>query len=446
MAAPDDGPRPAPPAPRPRPPARPGPPPAAAVPSVVPADSAQWGRVRDDGTVLVRLRSGDEREVGQWPTGDPTEALAFYRRRFEGLMVEVELLERRVRQGALSADDAQAALSQLRSSVETAAAVGDLEGLVDRLDALEPQLAEQRERRRATRAAQQEKALADKTELVAEAERIAESADWRRGADRLTELMDAWKALPRLSRATDDGLWRRFSSARTAFLRRRRQHYAEQHEQRDEARRVKATLAAEAETLAESTQWGPTAGRFRELMRQWKAVGPAPHRDEEALWQRFRAAQDTFFQARDADASKADEQLAANAEQKRALLEEAEKLVPPTDLEAARAQFRALAERWDNAGKVPRDQVRPLEKRMQAVEAALRAASDARWQSSNPEGRARAAAAVAQLEASLAQLRTQEQAAVAAGDGRRLEQARQAIEARSSWLDQARRTLTEFGG
>ena len=444
MGPADDSPRPAPP-PRPRPPARPAPP-AAAVASVVSSDPSQWGRVRDDGTVLVRRRSGDEREVGQWPTGDPAEALAFYRRRFDGLVVEVELLERRVRQGALPPDDAQTALSQLRSTVETAAAVGDLEGLVERLDALQPHLGEQRERRRAARAAQQEKALADKTELVAEAERIAESEDWRRGADRLTELMDAWKALPRLSRTTDDGLWRRFSSARTAFLRRRRQHYAEQHEQRDEARRVKSTLAAEAETLAESTQWGPTAGRFRELMRQWKAVGPAPHRDEEALWQRFRAAQDTFFAARDADAAKADEELSANAERKRALLEEAEKLLPPTDLEAARAQFRALAERWDNAGKVPRDQVRPLEKRMQAVEAALRAATDARWQRSNPEGRARAEAAVAQLEASLAQLRTQEQAAAAAGDDRRLQQARDAIEARSSWLEQARRTLTEFGG
>ena len=83
---------------------------------------------------------------------------------------------------------------------------------------------------------------------------------------------------------------------------------------------------------------------------------------------------------------------------------------------------------------------------MQAVEAALRAASDARWQRSNPEGQARAAAAVAQLEASLAQLRSQEQAAAAAGDGRRLKEAQEAIEARSSWLEQARRTLTEFGG
>ena len=99
--------------------------------------------------------------------------------------------------------------------------------------------------------------------------------DWRNGANRLRDLLDEWKALPRLESA-DDALWRRFSTARTTYTRRRKAHFAELNEKRDGARVVKERLVKEAEALADSTEWGPTAGKYRDLMRQWKAAGPAP--------------------------------------------------------------------------------------------------------------------------------------------------------------------------
>jgi len=444
-------PRPAP--PRPAPP-RPAPPrpgrvrsgPGPLAPTADPTTSApeSWGRVADDGTVYVRARDDSERAVGQWPGGDPAEALALYVRRFEGLAVEVELLERRVQQGALSPDEAQSTVAAVREQVADAQAVGDLQALVERLDRLGPLVDAHRERRRAARAARLEEAKDVKERLVAEAERLAESTDWRAGADRLRELMDAWKAAARLDKLTDDALWRRFSSARTTYTRRRRQHLAELHHSRDQARTVKEKLAIEAESLADSTDWGPTAGRFRDLMKQWKAAGSAPRRDDEALWRRFRGAQDRFFGARDADLARADDQHAANAEAKLAILADAERLVPVTDVAAARAAFRPLAERWEAAGTVPREQLKQLEARMRAVETALRAAEDERWRRSNPEARARAETAVAQLETSLAELRERAQRAEGAGDAKHLADAQQAIEAREAWLAQARRTLADF--
>ncbi len=457
--------RPVPGAPRPGPPrpgpgrARPGPVAAAAAPAAAVAPESEsvapavdpsapppesWGRVADDGTVFVRSRDGSEREVGQWPGGDPAEALALYVRRYEGLAVEVELLERRVRQEALSPDEAHSTISGVREQVVQAQAVGDLGRLADRLDGLAPRLEEQRERRRAARVAKQEQARVVKEQVVAEAERLATSQDWRAGADGLRELMETWKAQPRLDKPADDALWRRFSSARTTYTRRRRQHFAELYERRDQAKAVKDTLAAEAESIADSTDWGPTAGRFRDLMKQWKAAGPAPRKEEEALWQRFRGAQDRFFQARDADGARTDAELAANAEVKAAILGEAEQLVPVTDVAAARTAFRPLADRWEAAGKVPRDQVRDLEGRMRAVESALQAAENERWQRSNPEGRARAEATVTQLESSLADLRAQAAKAEDRGDAKRLREAREAIEARESWLVQARQAVADF--
>src|SRR5690606_14645114 len=154
----------------------------------------------------------------------------------------------------------------------------------------------------------------EKEKLAVEAEKIATGRDWRNGANRLRELLDAWKLLPRIDKAADDELWKRFSSARSAYTKARKAHFAEQDEKREGARAVKERLAKEAEALATSTDWGPTSGRYRDLMRDWKAAGPAPKSVDDALWQRFRGAQDTFFGARDAANAALDTEFAANAE------------------------------------------------------------------------------------------------------------------------------------
>ncbi|HEU5043632.1 MAG TPA: DUF349 domain-containing protein [Nocardioidaceae bacterium] len=402
-----------------------------------------WGRVSGDGSVYVRTSAG-ERKVGQWPDGDPAEALAFFRKRYDALAFEVDLLEQRVQAGALGPDEATSAVAKVRSTVSEAQAVGDLDGLVARLDALTGTIDARREQRKAERAKKLEAARTDKERIAAEAERLAEGHDWRNGANRLRQLLDEWKSLPRLEKGVDDSLWRRFSSARTTYTRRRKAHFAELNEKRGASAEVKERLADEAEELAGSTDWGATSSRYRELMRQWKAAGPAPRGQEDQLWKRFRGAQDTFFGARDAANAQLDQEFAANAETKEALLVEAEALLPVTDLAAARSSFREIAERWDAAGKVPRDRVKELEGRLRKVEQAIRGVEDDRWRRSNPEARARAADTVAQLEASIADLQTAHEKAVAAGNTKKAEEHAAALEARRSWLTEARKALDEF--
>src|ERR687898_2998127 len=298
-------------------------------------DSAPWGRVAEDGTVYVRTPDG-ERPVGSYEAGTPAEALEFFTKRFEELEGKVHLLEQRVASGRLAPEEATSSIKALREQVVEAPAVGDLVSLAGRLDALAPVIAAQRSARKEERAQKTAESKAEKEKLVAEAERLAESTDWRNGANRLRELLATWKDLPRLYRATDDALWRRFSTARTTYTRHRKAHFAEEHERRDSARVVKERLAKEAEALSSSTEWGPTAGKFRDLMRQWKAAGPAPREVDDKLWARFRAAQDTFFGARDAVQAEENAEQVENLQAKEAIIVEAEALVPVTDLEAAK--------------------------------------------------------------------------------------------------------------
>ena len=402
-----------------------------------------WGRVAEDGTVFVRTKDG-ERAVGQWPDANPEEALAFYTRRYDALAFEVELLEQRVQAGTVSPDDARAAVKKVTGSIEEAQAVGDLDGLRARLDALTPLVAQQRERRKAERAAKVEEARSAKTKIATEAETIAAGTDWRHGVTRLRELLDEWKALPRLDKSSDDELWHRFSSARTTYTRHRKQHFAELSSKREEAAVVKERLAAEAESLAASTDWGPTSGRFRDLMRQWKAAGPAPREVDDKLWARFRAAQDLFFGARDAVQAEENAEQVENLAAKEALLVEIETILPVTDARTAREQLREYLDRWDQIGKVPRDSMRAIDGRLRAVEQAVKAAEDEVWNRSNPEARARAEATVKQLQSLIADLEKQAAKFESQGNTRKATEAREAIAARREWLTQAQNALTDF--
>ncbi len=435
--------RPAPPAsvPTPGPPRSRKPGPAAGAPS--PTGAEKWGRVDAEGTVFVRTADG-ERAVGQWPGGDPAEALALFARKYDALVFEIELLERRVQSGKVSPEDAGAALKQVRTTVSEAQVVGDLAALQTRLEALSSLIAEQREKRKAERAQKVVEAKDEKERIAAEAERLAAGNDWRSGADKLRVLLDRWKELPRLEKSADDALWRRFSGARTTYTRRRKAHFAELNEKRESARVVKEKLVKEAEALAGSTEWGPTAGAYRELMRRWKDAGPAPKGVDDQLWKKFRSAQDTFFGARDAAMAATDAEFAENATKKEALLVEAEALLPVTDLAAAKTAFRDIADRWDAAGKVPRERMKELEGRMRKVEQAIRGVEDEKWRRSNPEARARAADTVAQLETSIADLEKKRDAATAAGNDKKAAEHAAAIEARQSWLTEAQKALTEF--
>ena len=406
---------------------------------------SEWGRVDSDGTVYVRTADG-ERVVGSWQADAPDEALAFFGRRFDDLQTQVTLLEQRVAAGTTTPDAAVAAAEKLRETIPHAAAVGDLDGLLTRLDAIDGQVADLRAARKKERAEALERAKVRKQEIAEAAEQVAGSSDWRHGSQRLRDLLDEWKGLPRLDKATDDELWHRFSGARTSFTRRRKSHFAELESTREVARAEKEKLVAEAKELSSSTDWGSTSGAMRDLMNRWKRAGRASRSDDDRLWAEFRAAQDAFFAARDAANAERDAEYTENLAAKEALLAEAEALLPVRDPKAARAALRAIQDRFAAVGRVPRDAVRRVEQRMRAVESAVDAAHDEAWRRSNPEARARAESTVRQLRESIASLEKERDEAARAGREKAASAAQDAIDTRATWLEQAEATLAELTG
>ncbi|MFB6961774.1 DUF349 domain-containing protein [Streptomyces sp. NPDC056309] len=407
--------------------------------------SDPWGRVDETGTVYVRTADG-EQVVGSWQAGSPEEALAYFERKYEGLVVEIGLLEKRVQTTDLSAKDAQAAVGHLREQVDAHHAVGDLAALRVRLDKLVETVEARREERKAQRARQADDARHAKEALVTEAEELARSDQWRAAGERLRALVDTWKGLPRLDRKSDDELWHRFSHARSAFSKRRKAHFAQLDAQREDARKAKERLVAEAEALSGSTDWGPTSARYRELMTEWKAAGRAQREHEDDLWNRFRGAQDVFFAARSSVFAERDAEQAENLKLKEELAGEAEKLLPITDLKAARAAFRSINERWETIGHVPRDARPRVEGRMHTVDRAIQEAEEAEWRRTNPEARARAEGLTGQLQAAVDKLRGQIEQARAQGNTSRADKLEKELEGRQALLDQALKGLQEFGG
>ncbi|WP_155055131.1 DUF349 domain-containing protein [Streptomyces blattellae] len=407
--------------------------------------SDPWGRVDETGTVYVRTADG-EQVVGSWQAGSPEEALAYFERKYEGLVVEIGLLEKRVKTTDLSAKDAQVAIDHIREQVDAHHAVGDLDALRKRLDKLVETVEARREERKQQRAKQSDEARKAKEALVTEAEQLAQSDQWRAAGERLRALVDTWKGLPRLDRKSDDELWHRFSHARSAFSKRRKAHFASLDAQREEARKAKERLVAEAESLSGSTDWGPTAARYRELMSEWKAAGRAQREHEDDLWNRFRGAQDVFFAARSSVFAERDAEQSENLKLKEELAEEAEKILPVTDLKTARAAFRSINERWEAIGHVPRDARPKVEGRMHSVERAIQEAEEAEWRRTNPEARARAEGLTGQLQAAVDKLRSQIEQARSQGNNARADKLERELEGRQALLDQALKGLQEFGG
>lgn len=426
---------------KPRPgPVRPGPRPAApaaapVVNSVPVSDPHRFGRVDPDGTVWLITASG-ERTIGSWQAGDPEAAFTHFGRRFEDLQTEVVLLETRLASGSGDARKIRSAAKTLAESLPEAHVLGDVDSLAARLATIvehaDSATQQEKAKRDELRAAQ----TARKEALAAEAEDLAANAtQWKTAGDRMRAILDEWKTITGLDRKVDDALWKRYSAARETFNRRRGSHFADLDRERAGAKQAKESLCERAESLCDSTDWGPTSGTFRDLLVEWKAAGRASKDVDDALWQRFKAAQDKFFSARNAVTAERDSEFRANAKAKEALLAEAER-IDMSDVNAAKAAFRAIGDKWDAIGKVPRERSADLERRLRAVEKKIR---DAPTGGVDPEAQARAD----QFRARVEQFERQAEKAAAAGRTKDAEQARASAEQWRQWADAAADAVTK---
>ena len=413
-------------------------------------DPAKFGRVADDGTVYVRTPEG-EKAVGSYPGKTAEEALQYFVRKFEALASEVALTAARITSGAVVPDDAYEAVKKLRQQVRELNGVGDLAALALSVEQIEPLIEGHREAyevkkaaEAAAKAARREQVAVEKEKIVAEAESLALSENWKVTGDRLKTLLEEWKSAPRLDKKADADLWKRFSASRNKFDKRRRTHFANLEETTSKVSAAKKALVEEATKLATSTDWIATARKFKTLMDQWKAAGRGKPSDDAKLWAKFKAAQDQFFTAKNADLEKREVSMVANLAKREELIVQIEALIPFTDVKAAKNAFRELSRSWEKIGITHRDKRAALDARVAKVEDAIKSAEAEIWRKTDPAAKARAADVVKQLSDSIANYEKIAAKSQAAGNEKKAKEALDSAEARKVWLAEAEKSLAEF--
>ena len=413
-------------------------------------DPAKFGRVGEDGTVYVITPTGD-RAVGSYPGKSPEEALAYFVKKFEMAASEVALLAARIRSGAMVPSDAHEAVNKLRTQITELNGVGDLANLASSLEKIPALISEHEGAYQARKAAQNAEREARKVEaeaikekIVAEAESMIESVAWKVTTARLKELLDEWKKAPRLDKKVDAALWKRFSSSRNKFDKRRRVHFSNLDSEQKKVASTKEVIVKEAESLANSREWLNTAKRYKELMDQWKASGRGKKSADTALWNRFKTAQDTFFKAKNADMDKRKNSMVENLAKREAMIVEFEALLPISDFRSAKNKFYDLMGKWQKIGMTDRKKRSTFDARIKKVEDEINELERNFQRKSDPSAKAQANKVVQGLAEAIENYEKQAAKAEAAGQTAKAMVAREAAAARRGWLEQAQKGLTEF--
>jgi hypothetical protein len=416
-------------------------------PPVRPAISqaSQWGRVSEDGTVFLNAPEG-EVEVGQYAAGTPHEGLTFYARKYDDLVVEIDVIHIRVTEGKTSADAAAQVVKKVRDTLALRSFVGDIATLETRCGEVDALIEEKRVNERARKAAQKESARAARLLLVEEAEKMSDSGSWKTTTERYTAIVEEWKTLPRVDRSAEQELWKRLSNARTSFDKRRRAHFHELDAVRKDAMSAKRDLITRAQAAVGTADAKAGIKKFKDLMEDWKRAPRGSRADEDKLWKRFKAAQDEFYEKLKAGEAAEEEKLVPNVALKEELAVKIEALLPVDlkNLKNQKSQLRDLQVAWEKIGEVPKKDRARLDSRVKKVEDAFRTVEETKWTKSNPEAIARAEETANAFADGLSKYERQLEQAQAKGDTKTAAQLEESIKALRTLLGAVESTAADL--
>jgi hypothetical protein len=223
-------------------------------------------------------------------------------------------------------------IRKLKATAGKAEALGDFDALFARLRTLEAKLVEEIEAKKLSKEA-----------LIARAEEIKESTDWRVTGDAYKALFEEWKQVGATGKESDDSLWARFIGAREYFNQRRSQHFEQRQEQWGANAALKQELIVRAHELSTSDDWRATSEALRNLFAEWKKVGSAGRQQDEELWKQFREAQQHFYDRRSAF-------YEDNKSRKEALAARAKELSTSEDWESTFEEMKSMMADWRTVG------------------------------------------------------------------------------------------------
>lgn len=396
-----------------------------------------FGRVDDSGNIYV-VDAGVERLIGSQPELSPEDALALYVRKFEDLSASVRLLEQRVKAKA-DAKSINKSAEKIITDLKEPLAIGDIQSLRERVSAVQASIATLLTESAEKHAEEVKAALAAREAIVLEAEKIAaqdpQKTNYKQASAKMLELFTTWQALQKsnakVSKKAADDLWHRFSKARNTFDSNKRSYFSGQDALVKASKNAKSDLVAKAEALVD--KGADAAVAYRDLLTAWKALPKTKTKADDSLWARFKAAGDAIYAAKTLKVEADNVAFAANLKVKLELLEEAEK-IDVSNLDSAKAAMKSIQARWEKAGKVPRDSMRPTEDRLKAVEQKIKGIEQENWRKTDPATIDRTNSVRTQLEAAIAKLESELAQVQQSGDASKIAKATEALETKKAWL------------
>lgn len=402
------------------------------------AIQSAFGRVDESGNVFL-IDNGVERLIGSQPTMTAEEAFKFYQKRFDDLTANVRLLEQRLKANADPKSILKSA-KKLLLELEAPNVVGDVHSLRQRISAIEAQLADLVSKLELEREKAVLEALEARELLVKKAEDLVgkdpAKINYKQASALMTEIFDSWQKLqkegPRVSKSKADALWKRLAAARNTFESSKRAYFANQDKLAKTAKQAKTEIVVKAEALVNKGAEG--VNDYKKLLADWKALPKTKAKQDDGLWERFKAAGDSIYSAKAEKSSIEEAEFAKNLEVKLVLLAEAEALNPEQSLEAAKSALKSIQARWEKVGKVPRDSVRKIEDRLRAVESKIKSIEQELWRKSDPATIDRSNSLKTQISAAIEKLEKDLETARSSGDSNRVEKIQSEIETKRSWL------------
>ncbi|MFT4186779.1 MAG: DUF349 domain-containing protein [Micrococcaceae bacterium] len=399
----------------------------------------ELGYVDSEGRVFLG-NDDDAKLLGQVPNSTPENALSYFTKKYDAIVASLTLNEQRIVQHGASARDITRSVNAIKENIAQGKAFGDIESLNKRVTILETQLENLKTEEQEQRRRNIEDAIAHREEIVQTIEQVAgqdkNKTQWKQSTEKINTAFEEWKASqrrgPRIPKAQEDALWQRIKKSRQVFDKNRREFYAKQNARNAEAKKIKQELITKARKLGDSTDWEQTTRDYKKLMNDWKTSPRVTRKEDEKLWKQFRDAQQTFFDNKQKAMDELDSSFAENIEPKKAILAEAEALLPIDDVRKSRKKFKNIVARFEEIGPVPRSEARDIEGRMRAVEKAHKDAEDKYWEENDPEKSARSSSMISQLTASIDKL--EEDIANAKNDKQK-KALEDELKAKQSWLD-----------
>ncbi|MCD8274137.1 MAG: DUF349 domain-containing protein [Alistipes sp.] len=212
-----------------------------------------------------------------------------------------------------------------------------------------------------------------KTELCAATEELAAQPlttrkEWNRASDRLLEIQKTWKTIGFAPKKDNNRIYERFRTACDKFFEAKRQFYSGVKAEMEHNLQLKTEICEAAESLMNSEEWKKATDELIALQARWKEIGAVSRRHSDAIWRRFRAACDKFFERKGAHFASVDGEHEENLRKKLALLEE----MAAADVKAGGYDvIREFQRRWGEIGFVPIKQKDAVQKKYKAAVDAL---------------------------------------------------------------------------